>query len=343
MVYQDVVRAEEYRRTVEQIDVFNEATGGAIVLESDPARQLIAGGDFGLTGRWKPISDLVSRRDNDNPGNDVDTKKLEMTGSRLVRQTKGCGPVAISDIQSRKAGKAFDMVSAMANLGVQFADAKLLSIRNALMGAAVAAVDSADTTDGTTASTDIHILDVARGATAGAAVTCTMSYMNKLLGKMGDAREDIVCFVMPSAIFTDLVGDAITNYKMDKVAGTAIYRDVVQCFGRSVVVVDVPALTAERTSGYYTDYSVLGLGAGALSATIIYDQGIEIQRDILKESSMVYVREDFDVEYEIYGMKYTSMTDNPTDAQLATSSNWNEDYTDHRQLKLVKGVFNATV
>ncbi len=42
-------------------------------------------------------------------------------------------------------------------------------------------------------------------------------------------------------------------------------------------------------------------------------------------------------------MKWNSATDNPTDAQLATASNWDEDYTDHRQLKIVKGIFNASV
>ena len=81
----------------------------------------------------------------------------------------------------------------------------------------------------------------------------------------------------------------------------------------------------------------------ALRATILYDQGIELQRDILKESSVTYVREDFDVEYEVYGMKWGSATDNPTDAQLATAANWGEDYDDPRQLKIVKGIFNASI
>ncbi|MCE5325315.1 MAG: major capsid protein, partial [Planctomycetaceae bacterium] len=62
-----------------------------------------------------------------------------------------------------------------------------------------------------------------------------------------------------------------------------------------------------------------------------------------KESSVTYVREDFDVQYEVYGMKWASATDNPTDAELATAANWDEDYQDHRQLKVVKGIFNATV
>ncbi len=338
MVYKDTLRAEEYRRTVEKIDLFNAASGGTLVLESDPARQMAAGGDFTDTARWKPISDLIGRRDNANPGDAVDVKKLEMTGGKLVRQTLGCGPVSITDIQARKAGRKFDMTSAMVNLGQQFADNKLLRIRNNLLAAAVAAVDSADTP-----SADAHILDVARGKTAGAKVTATMAHLNLLLAKMSDAREDIAAFVMPSAVFADLVGDSIGNYQFDRVAGATIYQDVVQAFGRRVIVCDAPALISALTSSYYAEYVVLGLGVGSLGATILYDQGIELQRDILKQSSMSYVREDFDVEYEVYGMKWASATDNPTDAELATASNWDEDYDDHRQLKIVKGVFNASV
>ena len=338
MVYKDTLRAEEYRRTIEKLDVFNAASGGAIVLESDPARQMALGGDFTETARWKPVDSLVSSRNNDSPGDEVDVRKLEMTGGKLVRQTKGCGPVSVTDIQARKAGRTFDMNAAMVNLGQQFADNKILTIRNNVVAAAVAAVDSADTP-----TADCHILDVARGKTAGSKVTATMSYVNLLLAKMSDAREDILTFVMPSAVFADLVGDTISNYKFDRVAGVTIYQDVVQAFGRTVLVVDAPSLTASQTSGYYTDYAVLGLGAGALTARIVYDQGIEIQRDILKESSMTYVREDFDVEYEVYGMKWASAVDNPTDAQIATASNWDEDYEDPRQLKIVKGVFNASV
>jgi hypothetical protein len=333
MVYKDILRAEEYRRTVEKIDVFNAASSGTIVLESDPARQLAEGGDFTDTGRWKPISGLISRRDNENPGNIVGIKKLEMSGGRLVRQTLGCGPVSITDIQARKAGRTFDMNSAMVNLGQQFADAKLVRIRDNALAAACAAADNLSA----------HVLDVARGKTAGSKVTCSMAYINQMLALMGDAREQVAAFVMPSAVFADLVGDTISNYQFDRAAGVSLYKDVVQAFGRAVLVVDAPALVATNTSGYYTDYTVLGLGVGAVAATIIHDAGLELQRDILRESSVSYVREDFDVEYEIFGAKWNSVTDNPTDGEIATASNWATDYEDHREFKVVKGVFNASV
>lgn len=333
MVYRDTLRAEEYRRTVEQVDIFNAASAGAIVLESDPARQMAEGGDFTQTARFKPVDYLVSHRDNDNPGNTVDVRKLEMTAGRTVRQTLGCGPVSVTDIQARKAGKDFDMNAAMVNLGQQFAHAKLLTVRNNLISAAVAGINNVSD----------HVLNVARGQASGSRVTATFSSINSLLAKMGDAREDIVAFLMPSPVFADLVGDSITNYRFERVAGVTIYQDVVQAFGRAVIVADVPSLRCDLSSGYYSEYGVLGLGQGALQATIIYDQGIELQRDILRESSVTYVREDFDVEYEVFGMKWNSASDNPSSAELAASFNWTADYDDHRELKIVYGVFNASV
>jgi len=332
MVYKDILRAEEYRRTVERLDVFNAASGGTIVLESDPARQVAEGGDFTDTARWKPVGSLISRRDNDSPGTNADVQKLEMTGGRLVRQTLGCGPVSVTDIQARKAGRSFDMNSAMVNLGQQFAEAKLVKIRDNVIAAATAAVDNVNS----------HVLDMARGQASGAKVTCTMAMINQLLARMGDAREQIAAFVMPSAVFADLVGDTISNYSFDRAAGVTLYQDVVQAFGRTVLVVDAAALINDQTSGYHTEYGILGLGAGALSGTILYDQGVELQRDILKQSSITYVREDFDVQYEVFGMKWDNAEDNPTDAELATSGNWAADYDDHRQLRIVKGIFNAT-
>ena len=331
MVYQDILRAEEYRRTVEKLDIFNSASGGAIVLESDPARAVAEGGDFSQTGRWKPINSLVSRRDNDSPATDADVRKLEMTGGKLVRQTLGCGPVSVTDIQARKAGRKFDMNSAMVNLGQQFAEAKLLKIRDNLIAAASASVDNVSS----------HVVDVSRGQTAGGKVICTMGYVNQMLAQMGDAREQIAAFVMPSAVFADLVGDTISSYAFDRAAGVTLYQDVVQAFGRVVLVTDAPALINDQTSGYHSEYTVMGLGVGALTGTILYDQGVEIQRDILRQSGITYVREDFDVEYEVFGMKWDDLEDNPTDAELATTNNWTGDYDDHRQLRIVKGVFNA--
>ncbi len=77
-------------------------------------------------------------------------------------------------------------------------------------------------------------------------------------------------------------------------------------------------------------------------------RGMETLSQLMLNNGLIAMSEpsfpnsSFDVEYEVYGMKWGVATDNPTDAQIATAANWDEDYDDHRQFKIVKGIFNAT-
>ena len=41
-------------------------------------------------------------------------------------------------------------------------------------------------------------------------------------------------------------------------------------------------------------------------------------------------------------MKYDQSPVNPTDTELATAANWDEDLEDHRDCPIVLGSFNAT-
>ncbi|MCE5277191.1 MAG: major capsid protein [Planctomycetaceae bacterium] len=341
MVIPELYESESLRATAEIMDVFNSASGGCLVLDSEPAKRAQRGGDFTQNVRIKRPSGLDTRNDTTNPGNDAATVSVEQAKGKSVIQQRRLGPAKVTRDEVMSGFKTpADYTEALARM---FAEERVVSIRNQVIAALVAAVDSADTTDGSTASADIHVLDVARGKTAGAKVAATMSYINQLLAKMGDARERIRLLVMPSEIFTDLVGDTISNYKLENVAGVTIYRDVVQAFGRSVMVMDVAALSSVQTSSYYTEHCILGLGQAAAKATIVSETGTVITDYTDKEVLYHTVRQDYDVEYRIHGMKWNSATANPTDVQLATAGNWDEDYEDHRDLLVVKGIFNATV
>lgn len=337
VVIPEILETEQYRGLAEILDVFNEASGGCIVLASANARQASEGGEYTQWRRFKAMSSLDNRVDTDNPANTATAVKLEMTEGASVRQTRRLGPVNFSDDAPAAAGMTPEAWNA--NIGRQFGETQFKTIRNNSIAAAVAAVDSADTP-----SADCHILDVARGKTAGAKVAIAASHLNLLLGKMADHREDIELFVMPSPVFTDLVGDQIANFKVDRIAGTLLYTDVPAAFGRKVVVADIPALEVAQTSGYYTKYFVLGLGRGALTAEITADGPAEVDRDLDTESVRNILRKDYWVDFAIGGMQWApaSATPNPTDAQLATAANWDEDYDDHRDVPVVKLVVNAS-
>ena len=97
-----------------------------------------------------------------------------------------------------------------------------------------------------------------------ARVTASFANINTMLVMMGNARENILTFVMPSAVFADLVGNSIANYQFDRIAGVTVYQDVVQAFGRAVIVADVHSLMIPAEGDGYNRYGVLGLGGGSL-------------------------------------------------------------------------------
>jgi len=337
VIIPEILETEQYRGLAEILDVFNDASGGCIALASANARQASEGGEYTQWRRFKSMTGLDNRVDTDNPDSAATAIKLEMASGASVRQVRRLGPVNFTDDAPGAAGMTAEAWNA--NIGQQFAETQFKTIRNNIIAAAAAAVDSADTP-----SADCHILDVARGKAAGAKVTLTASHLNQLLAKMADHREDIELLVMPSAIFADLVGDQITNFQVDRVAGTLLYTDVPAAFGRKVLVADIPALINAQTSGYYTKYFVLGLGRGALIAEITADSAVEIDRDLDSESVRNILRKDYTADYFIKGMKWApaGATPNPTDAQLATAASWDEEYEDHRDFPVVKLVVNGS-
>lgn len=334
MVIPEVTTEEGIRAFQDKVSVFNEASGGAVLLSYDTALLPAQGGDFSEPVVLARPSGVDTHVDEADPASADTFVNLVQAKGATVRQSRRAGMKYTRDEVMR--GKLTPAQYTTA-LGEFIADYKLKAIRDNLVAAAVAAVDSMDTP-----SADYHILDVARGAAAGAKVTCTMSYINRLLAKMRDAREGIVTFFMPSAIFADLVGDTISNYKMEKVAGVTFYQDVVQCFGRNVMVADVPALETAVTSSYYTKYNVLGLGVGALQATVVSEDLVDLEAVITTKVKSWNIRQDYDVEYAIQGMKWLVATKNPTDAELATAAKWDEFLSDHRECKIIKGIYNAS-
>jgi len=341
MIIPEVTQAEGIRVFQEKVDLFNAASRGAITLGYDPSFLAQFGGDY--------IEPVVFARPS---GGDRHTDEADPTGASTaaaITQAKGA-----TVLQSRHDYYSWNRDEVMRGkmtpeqyslaIGDFIANDKILALRNNIVAAGVAAIDSMDTTDGSTASLDIHILDVARGKAGGAKVKFTFARLNTLLGKLADAREDIVTILMPSPVLVDLIADGLTNYAFDSVAGLMVAKDVPQAMGRTLIVADVPALTSALTSSYYTEYAVLGLGVGALQARIMSEDPIDNTVVTTTKVKSYTVRQDYDVEYAVQAMKWQTVKThiNPTDTELATAARWDEFYGDHREAKLVKGIFNAT-
>ena len=335
LVIPEVTEAASLRRLVERIDLFNAGSNNTMTLSVDEGLlNRIGGGDHIEPIQLTRPSGIDAHVDEADPAS--------ADSAVTIAQAKGA-----SVFQSRRAYIAHTRDEVMRGkftpeqysqaIGEMIADDRFVSIRERLIAIGVASIDSMDTP-----AANAHILDVSIGKAAGAAAEITAARLNTLLAKMGDAREDISTFVMHSSVFRDLVGDSITNYKVDRVAGTTLHSDVPAAFGRSIIVVDDASLTSALTSTYYDEYYTLGLGANQLNAKIIsFDPISTFQDDSLKVVRWT-TRQDYDVEFSVGGMKWvTAGTNvNPTDAELATAARWDEYLSDHRECKCVKLVSN---
>ena len=325
---------EGIRVLQEKIDILNAGSAGTITLDYDPAFLAANGGDYRKPVKFARTSGIDAHVDEANPAvADTAVTMSTAKGATVFQSRRAYVQRTRDEVMRGKATPA----AWIANIAEQVADAKLVAIRDNLLRAGVAAIDSMDTP-----SADYHIIDDARGQAGGTKVKFTYARMNYLLNKMRDAREKIVALVMHSSVFADLCNDGISNYKIESVGGMMIVSDVPQAMGRKLIVVDSTTLTSDLTSSYYSEYYVLGLAKGALAATIISEDLVEEESVLTTKVKTYRTRQDYDVDFAVQGMKWVVGTINPTDAELGTAACWDEDLSDHRECGIVKGVYNAT-
>lgn len=318
----------------EKIDILNTGSAGTITLDYEPGWLAANGGDYRKPVKFTRTSGIDTHVDEANPASADTAVTMSTAKGATVFQSRRAYIQKTRDEVMRGMTTPAQWAD---NIAQQIAESKMVALRDNLLRAGVAAIDSMDTP-----SANYHIIDDSRGQIAGGKVKFTFARMNYLLNKMCDAREKIKALVMHSQVFADLCNDGITNYKIENVGGMMIVSDVPQAMGRKLIVVDSTTLYSALTSSYYTEFYVLGLAEGALAATIISEDKVEEQSVLTTKVKTYRTRQDYDVDYAVQGMKWVVGTINPTDAELGTAGSWDEDLSDHRECGIVKGIYNAT-
>lgn len=141
------------------------------------------------------------------------------------------------------------------------------------------------------------------------------------MAKFGDAAERLKALVMHSAVFFTLVKDQVLNTKYNIGEGLMLYGGSPATMGKPVIVTDNPALT--YTSGEATLYKTLFLTDGAVT---LRDNGnTQYAMDTVlgnENISQIFQGEGDMWNYvKGYQLKSTVGT-NPTEEDLATTSNW---------------------
>lgn len=285
-----------------------EASRGALLLSAAQKP-----GDYETMAFFQNIANLITRRDPTSLASVTDKKLLQSEFSR-VKINRKIGPVASTRDAFRKAGlsrEAMDLVvgqQAGVAMQVDMVNTTIRSLRAALSADAATYVDGGAATINTAGSNGL--IDA--------------------LAKRGDAADGIVCWVMHSKVFFNLVKEQIAA-NIDGVSGLVFAAGSPLTLGRPVLVTDSPDLkVTDGVSAGVDAYFTLGLTPGAAimeetEGTEVVTQDVTGQENLIMRIQGEYAQ---NIGLKGYTWDKTNGGENPTDAALATGTNWDTAFAD---------------
>jgi hypothetical protein len=304
----------------QMVQKFNADSNGAIRLTTEGFD-----GDFYQESFFAAIHSAQRRVDryasigNASP---TDLTQLQKNG---VKVAGGFGPIRFEPSQltwlQKPTAEGIEVASR------NFAEALLRDQLNTAIAALVAAVENGG------AAT---VVDAGSSA-------CTYNTMNAAHALFGDNSANIVADVMNGAQFHKLISQNLTNTPQLFVAGNV---QIVDILGRPVIVTDAPALFAAAIADPATPAKnkVLGLVDGA---AVVYDGGdvisnIETTNGRTRIETTMQVDYSFGLALKGYSWDSVNGGKSPTDAELATGSNWDKVATDIKHTAGVIAIGSAT-
>jgi len=313
-LYDEQFQAGQYEVIAQNLDGFNAASANAIRMV---ARELL--GHYNKEAFFKHISNLITRRDisSVSAATDLPMTQDEFIGVKVNRKI---GPVAQTLDAMRKIGMSDQEISFI--LGQIVASARLADMLNTSILAVEAAIE------GQTA--------LNYDATGETVKTLTHEHLVSGLSKLGDQASKVVCWVMHSKPYFDLMKQSIAD-KITNIADATIYAGTVATLGRPTVVVDAPALHDDNGSLADT-YNVLGLVVDAVTAIESEDGGLTSQVVTGLENLVVRFQGEYAFNLMIKGFKWDTANggENPTDTALGTTTNWDKVATSDKDLAGVR-------
>lgn len=290
----------------QMVDKFNAESAGAIRLTT-------AGfdGDFLQESFFAAIHSAQRRVDRYAAQGTPTVTDLTQLKLSAVKVAGGFGPIRFEPSQLTWLQKPTTEGIEVASRN--FAEALLRDQLNSAIAALVAAISNqADATNDVTAGTNAVV---------------TYNVINDAHAKFGDRSADIVANVMSGSMYHKLIGQNLTNSTR---LFTAQGVTIVDILGKAAIVTDAPALTVAGSPGADR---VLGLVAGAAT---VFDGGdvisnIETSNGSTRIETTMQVDYSFGLGLKGYAWDEANGGKSPTDAELATGSNWDKVATDIKQ------------
>lgn len=307
-IYQEEFYSGMAESVVQNTQVFNAASNGSIRLIAEVLR-----GDYEKNAFFKDIANMITRRDVTSiaAATDLPMTQGEFVGVKVHRKI---GPLAQTLDAWRRIGK--DSSEMSFQLGKMIGERQLLDYVNTTLIAVEAAIQGQAALVTSFAATIDH------------------SKMVDALAKMGDQAGRVVCWVMHSKPYYDLVKQSIAD-KIFGVANVSVYSGTAATLGRPTIVIDSPPLT---DAGSPATYNTLGLTADAV--TLKESEQREIVSEVVTglENLVMRVQGEYAFNLSVKGFAWdiTNGGATPTDAAIGTTTNWDKAVTQDKDLAGVR-------
>lgn len=283
-----------------EIDKFNQASGMSIVMTSDGFE-----GDFMQESFFAAVHGAQRRVDRYAAQASASATDLTQLKNSSVKVAGGFGPIRYEPSQmtwlNKPTAEGIEVASR------NFAEAMLQDQLHTAIASLVAAISNqADATNDVSGSAGLSYAAV-----------------NNAHAKFGDQSGNLIADVMTGAAYHKFIGNNLANAERLFTSGGV---RVIDLLGKIAVVTDAPAL---YEAGTPNKVKVLSL---ASSAAVISDGGdlitnVETKNGQTRIETTVQSDYSFGVGLKGYTWDETNGGKSPSDAELATGTNWDKTAT----------------
>lgn len=296
-VYQDEIQGNTIELLAQKINMFNAASGGAVVLNSAAWE-----GDFTKESFFASLAGAQRRVDRYAAIGSQSATALTAGQLVGVKVAGGFGPVLFEPAQMTYLMKS--PADAIMAISEGFADALLADQLNTAVGSAVAAVENVAAL----------VNDVS--GTGG----ITQVALNGSHAKFGDMSQMLLADVMTGSVYHRLMAEALTNSSQLFQSGNV---QILEILGKRFIVSDIPALYAAGTPNKDKVLSVVAQG-------IIVDNAGDIVTNMDTTNGKTRIETTWQADYT-FGVKLKGFAwdvanggASPTNTELFTGTNWDK-------------------
>lgn len=294
-VFIDNARELTVEKLGQQIDKFNQASNGTILLSSEGFS-----GDFFQTSFYNTLQSAGRRVDRYASNNAVATTALSQDKYSDVKVAGGFGPVGIEPSQMTWINtNEIEALNVFSTSMMEYIMADQLN--TSLLALTGAISNQANATNDVSASAGL-----------------SQSALNSTDALFGDSSMNLQARFMTGTAYHKLIGEAITNSNQLFQAGNIT---IVNILNKPVIVTDSPAL---REAGTPNKQKVLSLANGALRVGGTSDLITNVETTNGKERIETTMQGDysFTMSMKGYGWDEANGGKSPIDSEIGTGTNW---------------------